>query len=153
VGVLPKGYRLLQLGLTRGVETGEDLRKLADFDLPETAQVKIAMRWPPDGVEAIRAVRESQGQFLFGSDQEAWQAQRTLGARDGIYAEVSAAVALVGVEKLHGQGHIADGEKVVAIVSGSGFRETAELARHLPAKRIEVSRTNGIEKLRRLLQQ
>jgi threonine synthase len=151
VGVLPKGYRLLELGLTRGLETDEDLRKLADFDVPETAQVKIAMSWPPDGVEAIRAVRESKGHFLFGSDKEAWLAQRTLGAREGIYAEVSAAVALVGVEKLHQQGCIGDGEKVVAIVSGSGFRETAELARHLPAKRIKVDRKNGISKLRRLL--
>ena len=153
VGVLPKGYRLLQLGLTGGVETDEDLRKLADFEVPDTAQVKIAMSWPPDGVEAIRAVKESKGQFLFGSDKEAWQAQRTLGAREGIYAEVSAAVALVGVEKLHQQGSIADGEKVVTIVSGSGFRETAELARHLPAKRIKVDRKNGISKLRRLLKQ
>ena len=153
VGVLPKGYRLLQLGLTRGVESEEDLRKLADFSVPETAQVKIAMSWPPDGVEAIRAVKESKGQFLFGSDKEAWKAQRELGAREGIYAEVSAAVALVGVEKLHKQGSIADGEKVVAVVSGSGFRETAELARHLPPKRIKVDRKNGISKLRRLLKQ
>jgi threonine synthase len=151
VGVLPEGFRLLQLGLTRGVETGEDLRKLADFDLPETAQVKIAMSWPPDGIEAIRAVRESDGQFLFASDKEAWQAQGMLGAREGIYAEVSAAVALVGVENLHKQGYIADGEKVVAIVCGSGFRETAELAPHVPAKRIEVNRTNGFDKLKRLL--
>jgi len=153
VGVLPKGYRLLQLGLTQGAGTDEDLRKLADFHVPETAQVKIAMSWPPDGVEAIRAVRESNGQFLFGSDKEAWNAQRALGAREGIYAEVSAAVAMVGVEKLHKQGSIADGEKVVAIVSGSGFRETAELARHLPVKRITVDRKNGISKLRRLLKQ
>jgi threonine synthase len=153
VGVLPKGYRLLQLGLTRGVESDEDLKKLADFDVPETVQAKIAMRCPPDGMEAIQAVRESQGLFLFGSDKEAWQAQRALGAREGIYAEVSAAVALVGIEKLHRQGSIAGGEKVVAVVSGSGFRETAELARYLPAKRIEVDRKNGINKLRQLLKQ
>ena len=141
----------MHLGLTHGAETDQDLRKLADFDVPETAQVKIAMSWPPDGVEAVRAVRESQGQFLFASDTEAWQAQRTLGAREGIYAEVSAAVALVGVEKLHRQGFIANGDKVVSIISGSGFRETAELAQRLPAKTIEVSRINGIDKLKRLL--
>ena len=149
VGVLPEGYRLMHLGLTHGVETDQDLRKLADFDVPETAQVKIAMSRPPDGVEAIRAVRESQGQFLFASDTEAWQAQRTLGAREGIYAEVSAAVALVGVEKLHRQGFIANGDKVVSIITGSGFRET--VAQRLPAKAIEVSRINGIDKLKRLL--
>jgi threonine synthase len=153
VGVLPKGYRLLQLGLTGGVETDEDLRKLADFDVPETAQVKIAMSWPPDGIEAILAVKESQGQFLFGSDKEAWKAQQTLGAREGIYSEVSAATALVGVEKLRKQGSIAAGEKVVAVVTGSGYRETAELSGHLPAKRIEVDRKNGISKLRQLLKQ
>jgi hypothetical protein len=39
----------------------------------------------------------------------------------------------------------------VSIVSGSGFRETAELAQRLPAKTIEVSRINGIDKLKRLL--
>jgi threonine synthase len=153
VGVLPKGYRLLQLGLTRGVETDEDLRKLANFRVPDTAQVKISMSWPPDGVEAIQAVRESNGQFLFGTDKEAWQAQQNLGAREGIYAEVSATVALVGVEQLRCQGAIADGEKVVAVISGSGFRETAELARHLPVKKIQVNRKNGLDKLRRLLKQ
>jgi threonine synthase len=121
--------------------------------VPDTAQVKLAMSWPPDGVETIRAIRESKGQFLFGSDKEAWDAQRMLGSREGIYAEVSAAVALAGVEKLHKQGSIAEGERVVAIITGSGFRESAQLARHLPVKKIEVNRKNGITRLRRLLKQ
>jgi threonine synthase len=153
VGVLPKGYRLLERGLSRGIETDEDLRNLAKFEPPGTIQVKIAMSWPPDGVEAIRALRASSGQFLFASDREAWQAQRTLGARDGIYAEVSAAVALVGVEKLRRQGSIANGEKVVAVITGSGFRETAELACHLSIKKIEVNRKTGLSRLKRLLKQ
>jgi len=151
-GVLPGGYPLLELGLTRGVDSAEDLRMLADFQVPETAQIKIAMRRPPDGVEAIAAIRQSGGRFLFASDAEAWQAQRRLGAQEGIYAEVSAAVALVGVEKLQTSGAIAPGEQVVAIVCGSGFRETAALASQLPLTKIEIGRDGGFERLRHLLE-
>ena len=80
-------------------------------------------------------------------------AQQALGAREGIYAEVSAAVALVGAEKLHRQGCICRWRKGGGRSQRIRFRETAELARHLPPKRIKVDRKSGISKLRRLLKQ
>ncbi len=46
VGVLPAGYRLLELGMQQSATTDDDLRQLAKFDVPDSAQAKIAMSFP-----------------------------------------------------------------------------------------------------------
>ena len=151
IGVLPAGYRLLELGLQKGAESDDDLRALADFHPPQSAQAKLAMSFPPDGVQAIAAVRDSGGRFVYASDAEALAAQRRMGASEGIYAEVSAAVSVVAIDKLIQSQSIREHESVVSLICGSGFRETGELALSLHVRKTRIARDRGFEEVKRIV--
>jgi threonine synthase len=151
VGVLPSGYRVLPEGLERNIQTDAELRGLANFPLPETAQVKISMRNPPDGIDAIRAIRESGGRFCHVSDEAAWKAQAQLGSFEGIYAELSATVSFPAIDQLQAEGVIAAGSTVVAVVCGSGFRETCAVHSPLKVRTTLINSDSGLHQLEALL--
>jgi threonine synthase len=151
IGVLPSGYRVMEIARQRGAATFTEMCKLADFPLPETAQVKIAMEHPPDGIEAIQAIRDSGGHFAFATDEEAWTAQGQLGACNGIYAEVSATGPLAAIQQFEARSAFRPGEVVVAVISGSGFRETAAVTSPIPIHIEQVDRATGIQCLKSIL--
>jgi threonine synthase len=151
IGVLPCGYRVMEIARRHGAASFSELCKLADFPLAETAQVKIAMEHPPDGIEAIQAIRDSGGHFAFATDEEAWAAQAQLGARDGIYAEVSATGPLAAIEQLETRSAFRPGDVVVAVITGSGFRETAATVSPIPIHLEKVDRATGIQSLKSIL--
>jgi threonine synthase len=155
-GVLPEHYRILQDGLDRGIRTDVELRRLTHASLskpstPQTAQAKLAMAFPPDGIDAIAAIRESGGVFISVSDEQALAAQLAIGATEGIYVEISAAVSVAALDLLRQSHTIHRGETVVALLCGSGFRETGELARTLMVKKTQISQHTGMETLAQLL--
>jgi threonine synthase len=156
-GILPERYSLLQLGLDRGIRTDLDLRRLTHANsssesTPRTAQAKLAMAFPPDGIEAIAAIRESGGVFINVSDEQALAAQLAIGSTEGIYVEISAAVSVSALDLLRQSNTIHRGETVVALLCGSGFRETGELARTLTVKKLQISQHSGMETLARVLE-
>ncbi len=116
-------------------------------DVPSTIQVKTALAYPPDGVEALRAIKWSDGAVLQVSDAEALAAQAKLGAKDGLYCEPSSAASVAGLVKLVESGKIAKDERAVAIVTGSGFRETATVVGRIPLEKVPVEAVNGIQTL------
>ncbi|MGA7409764.1 MAG: pyridoxal-phosphate dependent enzyme [Bryobacteraceae bacterium] len=151
-GILPQHYILLQTGLDNEVTTDLELRSLGrassgDESAPHTAQAKLAMAFPPDGIEAIAAIRGSGGLFLNVSDAEAFAAQLELGSTEGIYVEISAAVSVAALKRLRENGMIKSKETVVVLLCGSGFRETGELARTLPVRKLQVDRHSGMDML------
>jgi len=150
VAVLPERYDMLEQALERGVATDQDLRALAPADLPATIQVKTAMAFSPDGLEAVAAIRESAGLVLYASDKEVLAAQSKLGA-EGIYAEPSAAAALVGVEKLLETNRASKNASVVAVITGSGFRETGTIASQVSVPTIPISGESGLATLKKIL--
>ena len=150
-GVLPTGYTVLETALREKVDSESGLRALTLSRPPVTIQTKIAMAFPPDGLEALEAVRDSGGLFLFASDEEVLAAQMTLGACEGIYAEPSSAAALCGVEQLRARELTAKGEKAVALITGSGFRENMQTFSSLRVPRTAVDSKSGETVLEELL--
>jgi threonine synthase len=151
VAVLPEHYTMLEEALERHVANDVKLRALAPADPPATIQVKIAMSFPPDGLEAIAALRESKGAILYSSDSEVLDAQKKLASSEGIYAEPSAAASLVGVEKLVRTKRAARDESIVGIVTGSGFRETGTISDLVSFSPTVVTPESGIAMLEKLL--
>jgi threonine synthase len=151
-GVTPLGCTALENALKKGVRTDEELRTVLPRDVPDTVQVKTALAYPPDGVEAVAAVRASGGVFLAASDAEALAAQRRFASSEGLYAEPSSAAALVGVEKLLAAGLARPEDTIVAVVTGSGFRETGTLSGRVPLEKIPVPAGSGPGALERLLE-
>jgi threonine synthase len=154
VGVTPKDYNALEIAFEHGLERWEDILALPYDDCPPSILVKLAHSYPPDGMEALETVRRSGGFFLSVSDEEALIAQQQFGRREGLYMEPSTGACLAGVGRLIESGRIGSQESIVALVSGSGFREnflTMEyyplqkqsiVAEELAAALIKAARTN-----------
>jgi len=150
--VLPERYSMLERALQCHAATEQELKSLTPAELPVTIQVKTAMAFAPDGLEAIAAVRESAGVILYASDPEVLAAQNKLG-REGIYAEPSAAAALVGAEKLLETKHASASASIVAVVTGSGFRETGTIAGLVSAPVIPISEDSGLLVLEKIIKE
>lgn len=123
VGVLPRDYNALEVALAHGLETWDEVLALPYHNLPPTILVKLAHGYPPDGMEALEAVRRTNGFFVSVTDEEALAAQQQCGRSEGLYIEPSTGACLAGVERLLASGQVAPTATVVALVSGSGFRE------------------------------
>jgi threonine synthase len=139
--VQPAAYNALEITLERGLRTASELYALGLSEETPTVQAKLQHGVPPDAVYALAALRESGGTAVSVTDAQALAAQRRLAAREGLFAEPSAAAALAGVERLVTAGTIRPDETVVAVVTGSGFRETgalATLAGYVPVPRLPL---------------
>lgn len=141
VGLQPAGYATLVTALERGWATDAELRANAPIDRPATVQVKIAHTYPPDGAEALAAIRESGGVVLAMTDREALDGVRELGGGDGLYVEPSSGIVVAAVRRLVTDGLLRPGERVVGLACGGGHRETPTLAAVLAERPIDIARS------------
>ena len=147
IGVVPADYNGLEVALEQGIKSQDDLLGLPYQDSAPSVLVKIAHPFPPDGADALRAVRAADGFFVAVSDQEAMQAAADLGRNEGLYAEPSSAACIAGLNRLIADRKFPAGATVVVMISGSGFRETFLTASRTAAS----SRQVGIDGLSALL--
>jgi threonine synthase len=124
VGVQPRAYNALEVALQRGFETWDEVLALDYSQAPPSVQVKLAHGHPPDGLEALEAVRASGGLFLSVTDEAALDAQLTFSRNEGIYIEPSTGVVPAALDRLLATGQIRPDETTVALICGGGFRET-----------------------------
>jgi threonine synthase len=85
------------------------------------------------------------------TDEEAFAAQRRIGATDGIYAEPSSTVVLTAIEELVAGGRIEPGQSVVGVLTGSGHRETHVLIERGEAAVEVINAADGEARLARFL--
>ncbi len=88
----------------------------------QTIADSISVDLPRDGVRAVRAARETGGEYIKVSDEEIIAAIAELG-RFGIFAEPAGATALAGVIKAAQAGSIKSDDQVLAINTGSGLKD------------------------------
>lgn len=123
-GVVPSRYDNLRVAFERGIDNLDALLALPVPRGGPTVLNKIAHDHAPDGVEALRALRESNGLVLAFDDDDALQAVREIGRVDGLYFEPSTAILLPALRALQQRQAVRPGALVVALACGSGFRET-----------------------------
>ncbi len=82
----------------------------------------ISVDLPRDGVRAVRAARQTGGQYILVSDEEILQAIAALG-QVGIFAEPAGATSYAGLVKAVSQGLIAPTDPVLVINTGSGLKD------------------------------
>lgn len=82
-----------------------------------------------DGNEVIAACRASGGNGHLVEDDAVWQMQQRLAREEGVFCEPAGAVALTGTLQARQNGEIADGAKVVCLITGSGFKDPLSLQR------------------------
>ena len=125
IGVVPRDYNALEVAVDRGLKQWEEVLSLNYDDRPPSILVKLAHSYPPDGMEALETIRSSNGFFISVTDEEALSAQEACGRKEGLFVEPSTGACLAGTTRLMDSGRVGPEDVVVAIVSGSGYRETA----------------------------
>jgi threonine synthase len=105
-------------------EGHERIRTIAN---PQTIASSICIEYPPTGLAALRAIKESHGVAMDVTDEQMLQAQDLLASREGIFAEPASASVIAGLKLLQDQGVIASDDIVVCVITGTGLKETQVL--------------------------
>jgi threonine synthase len=116
IGVQAEGSAVLVKAWQEGTETITPI-------VPNTLADSISVGVPRDAIKALRAVRESGGQFVAVSDEEILEAMRVLGRNAGIFAEPAGATGFAGLRKLLQRGQINPAERIVVLVTGNGLKD------------------------------
>jgi threonine synthase len=100
---------------------------------PTTAVSGLQVGDPPDGDLVLQALKASDGWAVAVSDAEVYAAQQRLAREEAIFAEPAGAAALAGLLADASAGRISLGDVVACLITGSGFKDPAQLAsRTLP---------------------
>lgn len=99
--------------------------------------------------QLLKAVRDSGGTALLCNDEELRAAQAAIGAKQGLFVELSSAAGIVGARKLVEQGLADSNSRVVSVITASGLTSPQDIIDHLPAlKPVEPT----VESLRNAIQ-
>lgn len=79
--------------------------------------------YPEDGTITLQSIKKSQGLGITVNDQEVIKAMTELAVKEGILAEPTGAVSFAGAMKLYNQKIIKQDERVLVLISGSGYKE------------------------------
>ncbi|MBI2738307.1 MAG: threonine synthase [Rhodospirillales bacterium] len=79
------------------------------------------------GDRTLKALYESGGDAMGVSDDEALRAMEMLG-KEGLFVEPSGAVAIAGLRRLVAEKRVDPAEKVVCVLTGSGFKDIDPIA-------------------------
>lgn len=89
-----------------------------------TAQISgIQVPNPPDGVQVLKAIRDSGGFAESVLDIDTWHWQEQLAVKEGIFCEPAGAIALAGAAQALKEGRISSDASVICIVSGAGYKD------------------------------
>ena len=121
---IPRLY-LVQASAANPIATAYE----ADSDVVEpveqgkTIAYSISNGDPPSGNRALAAVRRTGGSVTSVSDAEILDAKRALATRSGLCVEPASAVTVAGIRTWVQSGEIDSDETVVAVLTGTGFKE------------------------------
>jgi threonine synthase len=132
VAAVPRAYDALAVALKRGIVSQSEIEELPYRDDVETILTKLSHAHPPDGQEALGALRESDGLVLAFDDEEALTAVDQIARADGLYVEPSTAIVLPALDRMIERGLVQSTDVVVGLACGSGFRETSVLQARRP---------------------
>ena len=133
-GVVPRNFNLLELAFQRDIRTTSSYQALTATPSGSTVLTKLAHAHPPDGLEAVSAIRASGGTILSVSDQQAIDGQMLLARNDGIYAEPSSGTVVAAIDALLRSEVISQNHLLVGVICGSGYRETFTLMKERPMR-------------------
>ena len=121
VAVQPEGNS----ALVRAIKAGLDFDQIEPEKHPHTIAAGLEDPYPWDGDAALEGIRKTRGTGEVASDDEIAQAVKDLAKYEGIFAEPSGAAALGALGKLINDHVIDRSDRIVVLVTGSGFKDLA----------------------------
>ncbi|KAG9389799.1 Threonine synthase [Carpediemonas membranifera] len=76
-----------------------------------------------DGINAVQAIRDTQGCFVEVDDDSILAHIKTVSQATGVFPEPAAACAAAGITKLASKGYFEGGSTVVAVMTGTGIKD------------------------------
>ncbi len=119
-GVQAEGAAVLKEAYDRYYQTG--IVDIREKDV-ETCADSISVGNPREGVRAIHGVHYSHGGFITVTDQQIYDAIRTLAARRGIFSEPAGAVAFAGLLNGIASGIVESTETAGVFITGNGLKD------------------------------
>jgi threonine synthase len=151
-GVIDHLPRLLATQAERAAPLVEAFRAGTEEWMPAeagSAADSINVGQPRNGLKALRAVRESGGEFVGVSDEEIFGAQADLAAF-GVFGEPAGVAGIAGIRRAREAGAVAGGERVLHVVTGSGLKDVKGAMRAAPREAHRI--TPDLEAVRELVE-
>lgn len=95
---------------------------------PATVARSLAIGNPADGDAAVAVAQATGGAIGHVSDDEVIDGIRLLARTEGLFAETAGGVTIATLAKLARQGVVTPDERVVAVISGNGYKTVEALA-------------------------
>lgn len=93
------------------------------FKNPETVATAIRIGNPASWEKANKALEESKGLIDSVTDEEILEAYQLMTTKEGVFSEPASNASIAGLIKLHRQGKLPKGQKIVAILTGNGLKD------------------------------
>jgi threonine synthase len=106
---------------------------------PDTIARSLAIGDPADGADALAAARATDGVIGHVSDAKIVEGIRLLAETEGVFAETAGGVTVANLAEFATSGRIAPDERVVAVISGNGYKTVDALTALGPTHRIPAS--------------
>lgn len=120
-------------GLRAGRRASPDWRRVRVESVEaRTVADSIAVDEPRDGLAAVRAVWESNGEAVLVSDGDVLEACVELASRAGVFAEPAAAASWAGLKRLAAEGRVRPDERIVCLITGNGLKDPLRAAERAP---------------------
>ena len=122
--VQPEGNDTIASALRSGLEDGTAI--------PRSTTSVSGLQVPNllDADEVVRQCRLLGGNGHVVTDTEVFDMQKRLAQQEGIFSEPAGAVALAGLARAADSGEVGRDEKIVCLVTGSGFKDMSSVERH-----------------------
>jgi threonine synthase len=116
MGVQAEGSAVLHTAWRKGTEEIEPI-------VPHTLADSISVGIPRDRLKALRAVRETDGEYIAVSDDEILEAMRVLARGAAVFGEPAGVTGFAGLQKMVREGRIYPEERIVVLVTGNGLKD------------------------------
>lgn len=136
--VQPEGNNTIASPLRDGANRGQSVQCTTEISGLQVASVI-------DGDETIAACRTTGGGGHLVSDAFVWQIQKRLAREEGIFCEPAGATAIAGALQARKAGEINPDSVVVALVTGSGFKDPAAIERLNADRQCDVIEAKDLE--------
>ncbi|MEY3019595.1 MAG: hypothetical protein RLZZ272_579 [Actinomycetota bacterium] len=98
---------------------------------PDTIARSLAIGDPADGYYALKVAAETGGAVGDVDDDAVRDGMRLLAATEGVFAETAGGVTVANLARFAAEGIVGREERVVAVISGNGYKTVEALADHV----------------------
>jgi threonine synthase len=98
---------------------------------PDTIARSLAIGDPADGYYALKVAAATGGAVGHVDDDAVRDGMRLLASTEGVFAETAGGVTVATLARLAADGVVGRGERVVAVISGNGYKTVESLAGHV----------------------